>query len=112
MIRSTHPHFCPQIAEAYRRYGISPATKDLLVVKVAKDGSHSSQHISDHLTTNVEGEWLPVTDENLAAATDKAKVSKYYKLNGLKWLNSIDDPGLRNKETEMLVLGGMALRGV
>lgn len=64
------------------------------------------------MKTNVEGEAVPVTDENIAAATDLAKVRKYYKLNGLNWLDGIKDDGEKRKETELLVLGAMALRGV
>lgn len=105
-------HHRHQIAEAYRRYGISPSTKDLIVVKVAIDGEPSYQSISDHISKNIEGDQLPVTDQNLAAATDMSKVSKYYKLNGLKWLDSIKDQSAKHKELEMLVLGSMALRGV
>ncbi|KAK7418173.1 hypothetical protein QQX98_004148 [Neonectria punicea] len=105
------------IADAYRRYGISPSTKDLIVVKVtfpAQDGTPpiDSERIWEHLKTNVEGEALPLTDDHISAATDLAKVRKYYKLNGLKWLDDIKDEKAKRKEMETLVLGGMALRGV
>lgn len=53
-----------------------------------------------------------MTDQNLAHLTDMAKVSKYYKLNGLNWLDGIKDERAKHKEMEMLILGGMALRGV
>jgi EKC/KEOPS complex subunit CGI121/TPRKB len=39
-------------------------------------------------------------------------VSKYYKLNGLNWLDGIEDHAAKHKEMEALILGGMALRGV
>ncbi|KPM35942.1 hypothetical protein AK830_g10619 [Neonectria ditissima] len=105
------------IADAYRRYGISPSTKDLIVVKVtfpAEDGTPpiDSERIWEHLKTNVEGEALALTDDHIFAATDLPKVRKYYKLNGLKWLEDIKDEKVKRKETETLVLGGMALRGV
>ena len=82
------------------------------MVKISKDDVPTGASISEHLSKNVEGEQLSVTDENLAAATDMSKVSKYYKLNGLKWLDEIKDQAARHKELEMLVLGSMALRGV
>ncbi|KAL6859741.1 hypothetical protein ACO1O0_003765 [Amphichorda felina] len=100
------------IAEAYRRYGISPSTKDLLVIKVAIDGTPSTEQISEHLSSNIEGDIVPVTDQTLAGLADFSKLSKYYKLNGLKWLDGIKDKAAKHKEIEMLILGGMALRGV
>ncbi|KAF7551943.1 hypothetical protein G7Z17_g4648 [Cylindrodendrum hubeiense] len=105
------------IADSYRRFGISPSTKDLIAVKVtfpAEDGTEplTSEQIWEHLKANVEGEALAITDDNISAATDLAKVRKYYKLNGLKWLDDIKDEKLKLKEVETLVIGGMALRGV
>lgn len=72
----------------------------------------SSDDIVAHLEANFEGELLIATDENIAAATDLARISKYYKLNGLSWLDGIRDQPAKRKEMEMLVVGGMALRGV
>ncbi|KAH7122138.1 protein CGI121 [Dactylonectria estremocensis] len=105
------------IADSYRRFGISPSTKDLVVVKVAFPAEDDTlaltgEQIWDHLKANVEGEALALTDENLVATTDLTKVRKYYKINGLKWLDDIKDDALRKKEVETLVIGGMALRGV
>ncbi|CAM1504869.1 Fc.00g024600.m01.CDS01 [Cosmosporella sp. VM-42] len=105
------------IADSYRRFGISPSTQNLLVVKItfpteANPTPTSSTQIWDHLTTHVDGEATQVTDVSISAATDLPKVRKYYKLNGLRWLDDIKDDVARRKEMEMLVLGGMALRGV
>ncbi|KAJ3512361.1 hypothetical protein NM208_g15335 [Fusarium decemcellulare] len=105
------------IADAYRRYGISPSTKDLIVVKVTfptEDGAQPLTHdqIWEHLKKNVEGEALPITDEQISTTTDVPKVRKYYKLNGLKWLDDIQDDKVKKKEMESLVIGAMALRGV
>ena len=55
---------------------------------------------------------MPVTDENLASAADLPKIRKYYKLNGLNWLDGIKDDAVRQKEMETLVIGAMALRGL
>jgi EKC/KEOPS complex subunit CGI121/TPRKB len=108
--------FQPQIADAYRRFGISPATKDLIVVRVTFPVSTAPpiqpEQIWEHLKANVEGEALDPTEENITAATDVAKVRKYYKLNGLKWLDDIKDDKAKSKEMETLILNGMALRGV
>jgi EKC/KEOPS complex subunit CGI121/TPRKB len=101
-----------QIAEAYRRYGITKDTKDLFVVKITKNGEPTSESIASHLSANVEGEQLAATDENITPITDLSKVYKYYKLNGLNWLDKIDNPAARHRELEMLVLGSMALKGI
>ncbi|KAM5343451.1 hypothetical protein ACJ41O_011988 [Fusarium nematophilum] len=105
------------IADAYRRFGISPATKDLIVVKITFPAEDVAQplthdHIWEHLKTNVEGETVSITDEQIAATTDVPKVRKYYKLNGLKWLDDIQDAKVKQKEIESLVVSAMALRGV
>lgn len=55
---------------------------------------------------------MPFTDDEIAKATDWAKVSKYYKLNGAPALKGIKDEQARLKETEMLILSSMALSGV
>ncbi|KND91045.1 EKC/KEOPS complex subunit [Tolypocladium ophioglossoides CBS 100239] len=105
------------IADAYRRFGISPSTKDLVVVKVtfptdSNPEPPSGGKIWQHLKTHVQGDVVDVTDDNIAAATDIAKVRKYYKLNGLSWVEAIKDEKERRTELEMLILSGMALRGV
>ncbi|KYK57967.1 Kinase binding protein [Drechmeria coniospora] len=105
------------IADAYRRFGVSPSTKDLLVVKVtfpteSEPRPVSSDGIWEHLRSNVQGRAVDASDENIATATDLAKVRKYYKLNGLGWLDAIQDDGEKRAEMEMLILGAMALRGV
>lgn len=55
---------------------------------------------------------MPFSDEEIAKSTDWSKVSKYYKLNGAPTLKNIKDDSQRLRETEMLVLSSMALRGV
>ncbi|KAI9170758.1 Kinase binding protein [Paramyrothecium foliicola] len=104
------------IADAYRRFGVSPTTKDLLVVKVTfptetQPRPASADQVWKHLEESVEGSAVPVTDEQIAATADVAKVRKYYKLNGLNWLDDIKDEAAKRQEMETLVLGGMALRG-
>ncbi|KAG5755263.1 hypothetical protein H9Q72_006233 [Fusarium xylarioides] len=104
------------IADAYRRYGISPSTKDLIVVKVTFPGEDGAEpftqdQIWEHLNSNVEGEALAITDDQISTTTDVSKVRKYYKLNGLKWLDDIKDEKVKQKEMESLVIGAMALRG-
>ncbi|KAI1202903.1 kinase binding protein CGI-121-domain-containing protein [Nemania serpens] len=129
------------IAESYRRHGITPASRDLVIVKVlvtppasassaaapetapateslsdsdagAKNPLLTAQDIERHLLAHVEGTPAPFTDETLAALTDWARVRKYYKLNGVSWLDRMKDPVLKQREMNMLVTSSMALKGV
>ncbi|TGO46214.1 hypothetical protein BCON_0337g00030 [Botryotinia convoluta] len=107
------------IAESFRRFGITPTTTSLLVVKVAS--ASSASQISEHLSSVIEGEPVPFDDESLASMVDIARVKKLYKLNALggggkkggtngvseKAENKVDE----GKELEIMVLGAMALRG-
>lgn len=115
----------PQIADAYRRWGISPGkTKDLLVVKVVfppsttQDGnptqpqSQTQQAIWEHLTQHVKGTPSPLTDDEIAKATDWPKVRKYYRLNGVPVLDGAADEKERWRQSERLAIMGMALRGL
>lgn len=102
-----------QIAEAYRRYGISPLSKDVIAVKIVSPnpaGPKSADELEEHLKEHFQGTPVPFTDESIAASTDWTKVRKYYKLNGLAWLDGIKDETQRMEELESLVLGAMALR--
>ncbi|SPO02581.1 probable Protein CGI121 [Cephalotrichum gorgonifer] len=102
------------ISESYRRFGISPQTTSLLVLKLTHPASPPSttpSSIWEHASESIKGTPLPPTDENIASVTDWAKVRKYYKLNGIPWLDKLPDRE-KKAETEVLVLGGMALRGV
>ena len=86
----------------------------MLVLKVTHPKAEtqlSASQIWDHLSTHVEGEAVPATDENIASVTDWAKVRKYYKLNGINWLDKMPEPE-KKAEAEILVLGSIALRGV
>ncbi|KAI1279337.1 kinase binding protein CGI-121-domain-containing protein [Xylaria sp. FL0933] len=123
------------IAEAYRRHGITPTSRSLVIVKVLVTPQSSvtesttttsaetagtadakapltAQDVEKHLLTHVQGNPLPFTDETISELTDWGRVRKYYKLNGMGWLDGIKDPVAKSREMDMLVMGGMALRGV
>lgn len=106
------------ITEAYRRFGISPTTKDVIIVKVlfptedASTPAHSPADIWTHLCANVQGTAVPFTDESIGPMTDWAKVRKYYKLNAAPALVALKNEDAKRKESEVLILGAMALRGV
>jgi EKC/KEOPS complex subunit CGI121/TPRKB len=87
------------------------------VVKVTFPSGAAAKPLSpdqlwQHLEDNVKGEAMPLTDEVLLQVADLSKIRKYYKLNGLPWLDSTKDEKAKRKELESLILGGMALRGI
>uniref|UniRef100_A0A1Y1K7T8 EKC/KEOPS complex subunit CGI121 n=1 Tax=Photinus pyralis TaxID=7054 RepID=A0A1Y1K7T8_PHOPY len=104
------------ITDSYRRFGISPTTKNLAVVKVTysseSNSAPSKDSIQAHLAEHVKGTPIAVTDANIAATTDISKVRKYYKLNGIDWLEAIKDEQKKRAELETLVVSAMALRGL
>ncbi|PSR80789.1 protein CGI121 [Coniella lustricola] len=105
------------ISEAYRRYGIAPEVKNIIVVKVlwpteARPQQPTAEDVWNHLVENVQGTAVPFTDEQLAQSTDWTKINKYYKLNGAPALNAIKDETKKRQEAEALIVGAMALRGV
>ncbi|TGO78828.1 hypothetical protein BELL_0052g00030 [Botrytis elliptica] len=111
------------IAESFRRFGITPTTTSLLVVKVAP--ASSASQISERLSSVIEGEPVPFDDESLASMVDIARVKKLYKLNvtgggggkkgganGVNGVNGkVESKADERKELEVMVLGAMALRG-
>ncbi|KAG4027473.1 hypothetical protein MFRU_030g01090 [Monilinia fructicola] len=113
------------IAESFRRFGITPSTTALLVLKVAP--ASSAPHIAAHLSSAIEGQAVEFDDEVLRSGTDLARVRKLYKLNlaggagaGKKGANGkVNGAGAsasasaedERRELEILVLGAMALRG-
>ncbi|RDA91355.1 hypothetical protein CP533_0038 [Ophiocordyceps camponoti-saundersi (nom. inval.)] len=104
------------IADAYRRFGISPSTVHLAVIKVtfptdACPEPPSSQVIWHHLSANVDGDAVSPTNDNLQSVTHMAKVRKNYKIKSLSRLPDGDDHA-HHSELEALVLGSMALRGL
>ncbi|KAI1632506.1 CGI-121-domain-containing protein [Biscogniauxia mediterranea] len=119
------------ISEAYRRYGITASSRHIIVVKIllllpvsptSPSLSSSSPSlltpeaaaVQSHLRTHVRGRPCPFADDVLASFTDWPKVRKYYKLNGVAHLDALKDKDerLRRRESEMLVLGSMALKGL
>ncbi|KAI1768144.1 kinase binding protein CGI-121-domain-containing protein [Hypoxylon sp. FL1150] len=104
------------ISEAYRRFGITPSSKHLIIAKVliAPQTTLTASAVNEHLLANVRGTPVPFTDEPLQTEqlTDWGKVRKYYKLNNVGWLDGVKDESEKRREMEVLVLGGMALRGL
>lgn len=114
----------PKIAEAYRRHGITPTTRDIVVIKViisddaSTPSSEADSKVAAHLSSRgISGRQVPFSDAELRECTDWARVRKYYKLGGAAALAPGLQPGQRpgpelEREAEALVLGAMALRGL
>ncbi|KAK3299734.1 kinase binding protein CGI-121-domain-containing protein [Chaetomium fimeti] len=111
------------IADAYRRWGITPGkTKDLIVVKVVLSSStaqveastqaQTQEAIWDHIQQHVKGTPTPLTDAELAQTTEWPKVRKYYRLNGVPSLERLADEQEQRQQSESLAIMGMALRGL
>ncbi|KAH6651669.1 CGI121 protein [Truncatella angustata] len=105
------------ISEAYRRFGIQPSTKDIVVVKVlvSRDETPSvitPEDVEKHLTEHVQGESVPFSDDEIAKLTDWPKLRKYHKLNGVNYVEGIKDEEVKRKELGLLVVSAMALRGL
>ncbi|PQE31470.1 hypothetical protein CJF32_00008080 [Rutstroemia sp. NJR-2017a WRK4] len=113
------------IAESFRRFGITPTTTSLIVIKIAPASAAGS--IAEHLGAVVEGDAVEFTDAELSALVDVKRVKKVYKLgaasagggggkggkkgadvNGVGQVKSEED---ERKELGIAVLGMMALRG-
>ena len=125
-----------QIADSFRRFGISETTKDLLVVKVSPTETSCKEAVAEHLTAHVQGTPVDFTDENIAAVMDLERVRKTYKISLAQGQNkrhgnakpdavygtgnataiattTNDHTQDRNerKEVEVVVLGMMAIKG-
>lgn len=108
------------IAESFRRFGISPATTSLLVIKVSTPAaSFTAAEVQAHLQKVIQGEQVPFDDDFIAEMTDLARVRKIYKLNnnsgsgGKKSgvVNGTSKEKEERKDMEISILGSIALRG-
>ncbi|KAK0657986.1 kinase binding protein CGI-121-domain-containing protein [Cercophora newfieldiana] len=111
------------ISEAYRRWGISLKTKDLIVVKVAippsadptsttQPAPQAPEEIWAHLSEAVKGTPVALSDEEISKATDWQKLRKYYALNSVPMLAKVESDEGKRKEMERLAIMRMALRGL
>lgn len=122
-----------QIADSYRRFGVTDNTTSLLAIKVgtgpidrAADASSkdtgqkiSLQSVTEHLKANIEGQGLDFTDEELSQLTDMAAVNKVYKLGtpnkpkatAAAKQNEEPDKMEERQEAETAILAIIALKG-
>ncbi|MCJ1395196.1 hypothetical protein MMC18_008079 [Xylographa bjoerkii] len=122
------------IAESFRKFGLTPTTTDLLIVKLtpasaagSADERARAEAVCAHLDAHVDGRWVPFGEESCAAMADVGKVRKIYKLGDGSGVGSgrragkkdgggsgsVEGVGGREErgEMEVTILGLMALRG-
>lgn len=108
-----------QIADSFRKFGITDSTKDLLVVKVSVSSEITHDSVATHLGSSIQGTSLPFDDETLAEISDVSKIKKAYKLGALSSPATMADSALCNgtqdhdaiRRLELSLLGAIALRG-
>ncbi|KAI4735803.1 CGI-121-domain-containing protein [Aureobasidium sp. EXF-12298] len=101
------------IAESFRRFGISDTTQHVLAIKVLSSGI-TTESVSQHLQQNIEGDQVDVSDANFAELADQARLRKIYKLNSQTKkgpANGTTSKDAEIKELETSILGVMALKG-
>ncbi|EAW11434.1 EKC/KEOPS complex subunit CGI121/TPRKB [Aspergillus clavatus NRRL 1] len=94
------------IAESFRKFGITDLTKDLLVVKVSVTPDITHNSVAEHLQQSIEGLSVPFTDTSLSEIGDVAKIKKAYKLGSLSTAQDDD-----KRRLELSLIGAIALRG-
>lgn len=105
-----------QIAESFRRFGISDTTQHVLAIKVCSTPDITAESVSQHLQQNIEGEQVDVSDAALAEVADQARLRKIYKLNVQAKKGAANGAASTTstseiKELETSILGVMALKG-
>jgi EKC/KEOPS complex subunit CGI121/TPRKB len=110
-----------KIGEAFRTFGISDKTLNLLVVKVTTDPAIMTlESVKNHLEESIQGTPTSLTDETLSGVCDLAKIKKVYKFPNAapKQEDKVatdpsDEVEKANEERvlERSILGAIALRG-
>ncbi|KAL4747932.1 hypothetical protein BDW72DRAFT_163245 [Aspergillus terricola var. indicus] len=103
------------IADSFRKFGISDTTSNLLVVKVSVTPDITREFVAAHLAQDVQGTPLPFNDDALSQISDVSKIKKAYKLGSLPSGPSSDQvngtSGGKGRQLELSVMGAIALRG-
>lgn len=94
-----------QIAESFRRFGISEDSKNIVAIKVGSP--ETGDAIARHLTEHVQGSPAPFTDELLLKLHDAARIRKIYRVEAPRKGESL----VLGNEAESFIVGSMALKG-
>ncbi|KAK5277173.1 hypothetical protein LTR20_010014 [Exophiala xenobiotica] len=71
------------IGEAFRRFGVSESTRNLLVLKVATATTPdiTLESVSKHVSTHIQGKECAFDDANFRKISDVERIRKVYKAN-------------------------------
>jgi EKC/KEOPS complex subunit CGI121/TPRKB len=100
-----------KIAESFRRFGLTDATRDLLVIKVSTSPEINHDTVAQHLKNVIEGTPCPFDNENLRLVSRVAKIKAAYKVGPPSSSPSQETGHDEQKRIEMSIIGSMALRG-
>ena len=101
-----------QIAESFRRFGISDETKHVIAVKVGDGDDFKPEDVMKHLSQHVNGVTKELNDINLADIHDISRIRKIYKAGPgpTQTGKNAASTGV-NSGLEPFILGTMALKG-
>ncbi|MCJ1287705.1 hypothetical protein MMC26_007057 [Xylographa opegraphella] len=113
------------IADSFRKFGLTAHTTDLVIVKLtpaSEAGSvaerASAAAVAAHLEAHVQGRWEPFWEESCVAVADVGRIRGAYKLGAGKKGAGGSGRGMgsgsqgdERAELEVQILGLMALRG-
>lgn len=111
-----------QIAESFRRFGVTDDSSNLLAIKVFSGSeasasfSTAASNVSKHLLDSVDGKLVDFTNDNIAAVSDLLRIKKIYKLPADSKSTSARPNGFtpyqeQIQQIEAMVLGTMAVKG-
>ncbi|MCJ1313709.1 hypothetical protein MMC25_007388 [Agyrium rufum] len=109
------------IAESFRKFGVTDSTTNLIVVKLVREGEQQVESVAQHLAKEVEGTAVPFDEDHLCDLSDVEKIKKIYKLTapaknnkfrqkGFETSSTAGDSLAEREELESIILGMMALR--
>ncbi|OJJ51287.1 hypothetical protein ASPZODRAFT_127343 [Penicilliopsis zonata CBS 506.65] len=102
------------IADSFRKFGLTDSTKDLLIIKVSLTPDITHESVEAHLQEHIQGTPVPFDDEILSTIRDVAKIKKVYKLGSLPSSTTKEANGTLSdgdRQLEKCLLGAIALRG-
>ncbi|KAF1955124.1 CGI-121-domain-containing protein [Byssothecium circinans] len=112
-----HPN--NNIGEAYRKFGISETTTEMIAVKISLGEGVTRESVGRHLAEVVEGEAVEIGEESgeLDMWADLGKIKKIYKLSdggkGKKGAKGVVNGEGKDERREMesVIMGIMTLKG-
>ncbi|KAF4552676.1 EKC/KEOPS complex subunit cgi121-like protein [Elsinoe fawcettii] len=100
-----------EIAESFRRFGLSNDSKNIIALKVAATPEVTEASVGSHLLEHIKGRPSQLTDNRISQLRDLSRLRKVYKFDLKTDAKSktvvIDDTLILSS-----IVGSMALRGI